>query len=390
MDIADTRRRHVHDLALVVALAALGGAVWWASSAGFPGHRAVWVVALQAAAGMLVVGAGRNLALHGATIVHAGITWPAASDAEQPQTLAAIGAMLVVAVIATGMATRRQHLQEVIANQADDLRDARGRLEQRVRERTRELEREVVQRRTAQRQAAEANRAKGQFLANMSHELRTPLNAIIGYSEILIDDLDESGDRPGLMEDLNRVLTSAKHLLDMINELLELARLQSGRTAPVAQPVDAADILREAAEAVTPVAAAHGTEVSVEVAGELPLGLSDPTHLRQIALNLASNAAKFTRDGWVRLQAEHQDRSGQPWLLITVADNGIGIAVEHLEDIFDEFIQAPQPGHVSVAGTGLGLAISRELCQGLGGTIAVQSEEGKGSVFVVELPWNPA
>ncbi len=230
--------------------------------------------------------------------------------------------------------------------------------------------------------ALNASRLKTQFLANMSHELRTPLNSIIGYTQFVLDDKDQpiAEDQ---REDLGRVLKSARHLLDMINGILDLARIESGREAVSISRFALGDLMGSVIDSVTPMAKSKGLVVDSCVHENLPELQTDEKKLRQILLNLLANAVKFTERGSVRIDCA---RDGSDIVCIQVTDSGIGIPAEHLDDIFSEFHQIDPSIHKQYGGTGLGLAIVKRLVELLKGTIQVESTVGRGSKFTVAVP----
>lgn len=251
-----------------------------------------------------------------------------------------------------------------------------------------ERERLLAGERSARAAAEAANRAKADFLTVMSHELRTPLNAIGGYVELM--EMGVHGPVTGSQrEDLARILTSQRHLLGLINEVLDYAKLETGSVRYDLADVVACDALSAAVELVSPQVGAKGLVVTVvECAPGLAVR-ADPERLRQILINLLSNAIKFTeRGGTITLEAESQGEGGSlpPRVALRVRDSGIGIAANRLEAIFEAFVQVNPRSTRTHEGTGLGLTISRDLARGMAGDLAVDSEMGVGSTFTLTLP----
>ncbi len=240
-----------------------------------------------------------------------------------------------------------------------------------------ELSRTLQSAEEARRQAVDANRQKTSFLHGMSHELRTPLTAILGYTDLLLED---APDGSGLRQDLERIRTAGRHLLALINDVLDLARVESGRISLTIEPVDVAELAREVAAELAPVVQARGNQLEVEVGAGDPVVSGDRARLRQILVNLVGNAAKFTDGGVVRLVVSPE----RDLVVASVQDTGIGFAPELLEKLFQPYERAPGVG--GREGTGLGLAIVRRLVQVLGGRLVVTSALGEGSTFALRLP----
>ncbi|NJN66123.1 MAG: HAMP domain-containing protein [Chloroflexaceae bacterium] len=317
------------------------------------------------------------------------------------------------------------------------LREYQGSLEEQVAARTSELtqtnarlQAEIVERKRAEleltvaREAAEeASRAKSAFLANMSHELRTPLNAIIGYSEMLEEEVSDLGTaHETFIPDLQKIQASSKHLLSLINDILDLSKIEAGKMQMYTEALDVAGFVADVVATVSTLPQTNQNTLQVHCAPDIGTMQADPTRMRQVLLNLLSNACKFTEHGTITLEVSHvkpatlgsellvgsptghDDGSGAsklpngslpqfpsfapdaPLVVFRVSDTGIGMTPEQMTRLFDPFTQVDSSTTRRYGGTGLGLAITRRLCQMMGGEVFVQSEYGKGSVFTAVFP----
>ena len=239
---------------------------------------------------------------------------------------------------------------------------------------------------TAARDAAEgANRAKSAFLANMSHELRTPLSAVIGYTELLEEDAEEVGGG-SMLTDLGKIKSNAKHLLGLINDVLDLSKVEANKMELVAEDIDIAVFARDAAGTVDALVARKDNKLVVEAADDLGTMRTDAVKLRQCMFNLLSNAAKFTEGGTITLSVRREVIGGADWVAFAVRDDGIGMTPEQVARLFQRFTQADDTTTRKFGGTGLGLALSRAFARLMGGDVAVESVEGEGTTFTIRLP----
>jgi signal transduction histidine kinase len=233
------------------------------------------------------------------------------------------------------------------------------------------------------RQLAEASQHKSQFLANMSHELRTPLNAIIGVSEMLREDAEAAGQD---LEPLDRVLGAGRHLLALINDILDLSKIEAGRMELQIETFPLMPLIADVVKTIEPLAAKNANQVAVKCDGAIGTLHADQMRLRQALLNLMSNANKFTERGTISIDTRQGHESGRDWVTIAVADTGLGMTPEQMGKLFQEFSQADASTTRKYGGTGLGLAIGKRFCQMMGGDITVESEPGCGSTFTIRLP----
>ncbi len=281
-------------------------------------------------------------------------------------------AELVVAK--TNAETARERLAEINAM----LGEVNRTLEQKVKDRTAELEKMMLT-------AKDANLAKSSFLAKMSHELRTPMNAIIGYSEILLEDATDSGNQSAI-DDLGKILSAARHLLGLINDVLDLSKIEAGRMDLFLETFDVGTLVREATTTAAPLIEKKHNRLVIECAEQIGTMHADTTKLRQILLNLLSNASKFTNEGLITLAVTRGTVGPGECVIIKVQDTGIGMTEKQMGRLFQTFSQADASTTARFGGTGLGLAISRQFARLMGGDVTAESEAGKGSVFTVWIP----
>ncbi|QGQ96773.1 response regulator [Paenibacillus psychroresistens] len=260
-----------------------------------------------------------------------------------------------------------------------DLRQLNEHLEEKVNERTSELER-------AHDEAIEANLIKSQFLANMSHELRTPLNAIIGYSEMLIEEAEEIHQQ-SIADDLLRINKSGKHLLSLINDILDISKIEAGKMDIYYEENNVLDLIQDVLTTVKPLVKLNGNLLETQcVDGRIAI---DTTKLRQILINLLSNASKFTKNGMITFDVYSDQRDQVDGYSFRVKDTGIGMTSEQMDRLFQPFTQADSSMTRKFGGTGLGLAISKRFSEMMNGSIQIESEMNQGSIFTCWLPKDP-
>jgi len=293
--------------------------------------------------------------------------------------LLAGGVVLVVRTRTLQLRRRQSELERVVAERTEELRGHQERLESLVAERTVELER--------QKEAAEAaNRAKSAFLASMSHEIRTPMNSVLGFSQLLLGD---AGLTTAQRERIAAIQRSGEHLLELINDVLEMSKIEAGRTVVHLAPAGLHDLLDEVEAMFRVRTDRKGLTFRVERSASVPRrAVTDGAKVRQVLVNLVGNAVKYTKGGFVEMRASMAAGDGPPRLVVEVGDSGPGISEEELPRLFRRFEQT-RTGVASGAGTGLGLAISRGFAQLLGGDVTARSRLGEGSVFRLELPVEP-
>jgi signal transduction histidine kinase/DNA-binding NarL/FixJ family response regulator len=252
---------------------------------------------------------------------------------------------------------------------------------------------DVTERRRAEEEVAKAteaaetaNKTKSQFLANMSHELRTPLNAILGYSEMLQEEVEERQLVGEFGTDLEKINGAGKHLLTLINDILDLSKIEAGKMELFLESFDLSKMIDEVASTIRPMVEKTGNTLHIQRARDLGAMHADQIKVRQALFNLLSNAAKFTHEGNISLEAGRQNMDGSEWIMFRVTDSGMGLSPEQIVKLFQDFTQADASTTRKFGGTGLGLALTRRFCQMMGGDVTVHSVSGVGSVFTIKLP----
>ncbi len=263
----------------------------------------------------------------------------------------------------------------------DRFNEMLGRIEQHERE-LKAVNGQLVE---SQQHAMAATQAKSQFLANMSHELRTPLNAIIGYSEMLQEDAEDAGDTTGVA-DLKKIHTAGKHLLNLINDILDLSKIEAGKMELYLETFDLGTLLGDVVTTVELLVKKNQNRLIFTAGVNLGSIRADLTKVRQSLFNLLSNATKFTDNGTVTLDVRREPAAGGDWIVFRVSDSGIGLSPEQMNRLFEAFTQADASTVRKFGGTGLGLTITRRFCRLMGGDVTVESQAGKGSTFTIRIP----
>jgi signal transduction histidine kinase len=285
----------------------------------------------------------------------------------------------------------QRELDQALAAERQQWQAERLRAEmEKEREFNTELARRAEELARAKEAADVANVAKSQFLANMSHELRTPLNAIIGYSEMLQEECADVG-LNDLIPDLKQIHAAGKHLLALVNDILDLSKIEAGRMDLFLETVSVCEVVGDVSVTVHPLVEKNGNRLEVRCPDDMGTMYADQTKIRQSLFNLLSNAAKFTNGGVITLEASREHGKGASngaaeWLVFSVSDTGIGMTPEQTANLFQAFTQVHSSTQQQYGGTGLGLAITRRFCQMMGGDVTVESAPGRGSTFTIRLP----
>jgi PAS domain S-box-containing protein len=368
------RRLHVSEARFRSAVRAVNGVMWTTDATGrFVEEQAGWA-AITGQTPEAYMGAGWAEAIHPEDVAATVATWTEALRDESPYT--------VEHRVRTADAGWRRYVARAVP-----VRDADGAVREWVGVHEDITERHAfeVALKEARDAAEEHSRAKSRFLANMSHELRTPLSAVIGYSEMLEEEAEELG-QESLLKDLGKIKSNAKHLLGLINDVLDLSKVEAEKMELYPEDIDVAAFVTDAAATVEALVGKKRNALVLDVAADAGQARTDAVKLRQCLFNLLSNAAKFTEGGTITLQAGREAGAHGDWLRFTVRDTGIGMTPEQVGRLFERFTQADESTTRNYGGTGLGLALSRAFAQLLGGDITVTSVAGKGTSFTLRVP----
>src|SRR6266496_2886432 len=374
----DTRRAEFRNLLIDSFL--VGGWTAALSFSLFPG--AVMVAALNSAnlsvGGLRQAAKGLAAILFGMVVVGFLLGFEVHPESSVPTALFCIIGILTVTTIFGYYG----HLQTKRVRQAKNVLAYRN---QQIEEQNRAIEQASRAALEAKEAAEAANQSKSVFLANMSHELRTPLNAIIGYSEMLEEDAQASGQKE-FVSDLQKIRSSGKHLLGLINDVLDLSKVEAGKMKLYLETFDVAAVIDEVVATAKPLLEKNANRLEVRCAPDVGQLREDITKVRQVLLNLLSNACKFTEKGMVSLDVTRENDVTGTWVVFRIRDTGIGMTPEQTGKLFQAFTQADGSTQRKYGGTGLGLALSRKFCVMMGGDINATSQPGKGSTFTMRLP----
>ncbi|TXN05992.1 response regulator [Methylobacterium sp. WL64] len=368
------RRLHVSEARFRSAVRAVNGVMWTTDATGrFVEEQAGWA-AITGQAPETYMGAGWAEAIHPEDVAATVATWTQALRDEAPYT--------VEHRVRTAEAGWRRYVARAVP-----VRDADGTVREWVGVHEDITERHAfeVALKEARDAAEEHSRAKSRFLANMSHELRTPLSAVIGYSEMLEEEAEELG-QESLLKDLGKIKSNAQHLLGLINDVLDLSKVEAEKMELYPEDIDVAAFVADAAATVEALVKKKGNVLVLDVGDDAGQARTDAVKLRQCLFNLLSNAAKFTEGGTITLEAGREAGPRGDWLRFTVRDTGIGMNPEQVGRLFERFTQADESTTRNYGGTGLGLALSRAFAQLLGGDITVTSAAGEGTSFALRVP----
>jgi signal transduction histidine kinase len=300
--------------------------------------------------------------------------------ATRKQVFALVALAVVLSTLIAGLVVRRINCQQTRLTAAlDQLEEAKEQLEERVKARTTELM-------EARDEALEASYTKSRFLANMSHELRTPLNAILGYCEMLKEECADNHTDPAMLDDLDKIHSAGRHLLELINDILDISKIEAGKVKLLPDYFSLSRLIDEVAHTMRPLMIQKDNAFFIELDPRVDRLYADQIRIRQVLLNLLSNANKFTEHGRITLEIAQHMENGETWVSMKVADTGIGISEENQQKLFTPFTQVDPSSTRKYGGTGLGLVISLRFCQLMGGKITVESQLGKGCRFTVWLP----